>query len=180
MTELNFTREIEQPRAEPAWQEFDRNAKRLVKNPELRVVLMTLKTGARLEKHVAPGASSIQGMAGHVRLNLPSESAELAAGELVAVAPAIRHDLEALETSAILLTIVHSASTMSPAARRCAFIGAKYARSLSSRKVHLVFYGLDHRLVRRASALRSSRNTRMSVSRAPARLASGGNGPRTE
>jgi quercetin dioxygenase-like cupin family protein len=114
VSELELAREIEQLRAEPAWQEFDRNAKTLVKNPELRIVLMTLKPGARLDEHVAAGAISIQVLSGRVRVHLPSESVELPAGELVAVAPAIRHDLEALESSAVLLTIAQPGTESRP------------------------------------------------------------------
>jgi quercetin dioxygenase-like cupin family protein len=105
VSELDLTREIERLRSEPAWQQFDRNAKTLVKNPELRIVLMALKPGARLDQHQALGAISIQVLSGRVRLLLPSERVELTAGELVAVSPTIRHDLEALESSAVLLTI---------------------------------------------------------------------------
>jgi quercetin dioxygenase-like cupin family protein len=114
VSELELAHEIEQLRAEPAWQEFDRNAKTLVKTPELRIVLMTLKPGARLDEHMAPGAISIQVLSGRVRVHLPSEIVELPAGELVAVAPAIRHDLEALESSAVLLTIAQPGTEVRP------------------------------------------------------------------
>jgi len=103
--ELDLEREIERLHAERAWQEFGRNAKTLVKNPELRIVLMTLKAGGHLDEHAAPGAISIQVLAGRVRVSLRSEKLELAAGELVAVGPAVRHELEALEPSSVLLTI---------------------------------------------------------------------------
>ncbi len=115
ISELDLSHEIQQLRSEPAWQEFDRNAKTLVKNPELRIVLMALKPGARLTEHQAVGAISIQVLSGRVRLHLPSERVELTAGELVAVSPAIRHDLEALESSAVLLTIAQTVEHQSTA-----------------------------------------------------------------
>ncbi|HLG72240.1 MAG TPA: cupin domain-containing protein [Chloroflexota bacterium] len=104
-SELDLHGEIEQLRSEPAWQEFGRNAKTLVKNPDLRIVLMTFHAGAKLEQHKAPGAISIQVLAGRVQVGLPSEEFILPAGELVAIGPAIQHDLEALEPSSVLLTI---------------------------------------------------------------------------
>jgi quercetin dioxygenase-like cupin family protein len=115
VAELDLEREIEQLQAEPAWREFDRNAKTLIKNPELRIVLMTLKTGARLDQHAARGAISVQVLAGRVRLSLPSKTMELAAGELLAVGPAVRHDLEALEPSSVLLTIAEGPETSASA-----------------------------------------------------------------
>ncbi|MHB8620511.1 MAG: cupin domain-containing protein [Chloroflexota bacterium] len=102
---LNLADEIEQLRAEPAWKEFDRNAKTLVKNPELRVVLLALKSGARLEQHWAAGPITIQALAGWLRVHLPEHTLDMQAGELAAIAQATRHDVEALEPSVFLLTI---------------------------------------------------------------------------
>jgi len=102
---LNLAEEIERLRSEPAWQEFDRNAKTLVKNPELRVVLLALKSGARLEQHWAAGPVTIQALAGRLRLHLPEHTVDVEMGELAAIGPGMRHDVEALEPSAFLLTI---------------------------------------------------------------------------
>ena len=43
--------EIEQMRHEAAWQQGDRNARTLVKQPGLRIVLTLMKGGARLRDH---------------------------------------------------------------------------------------------------------------------------------
>ena len=116
VSDLHLEREIEELHAEPAWQEFDRNAKTLIKRPELRIVLMVLKAGARLEEHAAPGAISVQVLAGRARVRLPSGSVELQAGELVGISAGVRHDLEALEPSSVLLTITgpHRDETVAP------------------------------------------------------------------
>jgi quercetin dioxygenase-like cupin family protein len=105
VAQFNLQRELELLRAEDAWQEFDRNAKTLVKNPELRVVLIALKADARLEQHWAAGPVTVQALTGRVRLHLPETVLDLPAGELASIGAAIRHDLEALEPSAVLLTI---------------------------------------------------------------------------
>ncbi|MGH2363685.1 MAG: cupin domain-containing protein [Chloroflexota bacterium] len=104
-THLNLGHEIEQLRAEPAWKDSDRNAKTLIKGPELRVVLVALKASARLEQHWAAGPITVQALAGRLRLRLPEQVLELVTGEIAALGPAIRHDVEALEPSVFLLTI---------------------------------------------------------------------------
>jgi quercetin dioxygenase-like cupin family protein len=106
---LNLADEIERLRSEPAWKEFDRNAKTLVKNPELRVVLLALKSGARLEQHWAAGPITIQALAGRLRVHLPDHTVDVAVGELAAIAPGTRHAVEALEPSVFLLTIALAA-----------------------------------------------------------------------
>ena len=100
-----LARELESLRDEPVWQDSDRNSKTLVKHPDLRVVLLTMKVGARLEEHHAPGAITIQALAGRLRVHLEQEVVDLEAGDLFALDQAIVHDLEAIEPSAVLLTI---------------------------------------------------------------------------
>jgi quercetin dioxygenase-like cupin family protein len=102
---LDLAAEIERLREEPAWHESDRNAKTLVKNPDLRVVLVVLKAGARLEQHVAAGPITIQALAGRLRVHLPEDAIDLVAGDMAPIAAEIKHDVEALESSAFLLTI---------------------------------------------------------------------------
>jgi quercetin dioxygenase-like cupin family protein len=102
---FNLADELENLRAEPAWQAGDRNARTLSKKPHLRVVLMALKSGARLDKHEAPGPITIHALAGRLRVRLASETVELATGEILTVDGGLTHDLEALEEGAILLTV---------------------------------------------------------------------------
>ena len=102
---FNLGRELENLRAEPAWQASDRNAKTLFKKPDLRVVLLALKAGARLDKHEATGPITIHALAGRLRVRLANETVELAPGEILSVDGGLTHDLEALEQSAILLTV---------------------------------------------------------------------------
>lgn len=77
----------------------------LVKEPDLRIVLMALKAGARLEEHRASGPISIQALEGTIRLRLREDSIELAQGELLMIEPAIPHDVEAVANAVFLLTI---------------------------------------------------------------------------
>jgi quercetin dioxygenase-like cupin family protein len=95
----------EQLRREPAWQTGDRNAKTLFKKPDLRVVLLTLKTGARMEKHQAPGPITVHLLAGRLRLQLADRAVDLGTGEILSLDGGLTHDVEALDQSTFLLTV---------------------------------------------------------------------------
>ena len=104
---MNFdlAREIALLHQEEAWLRTGRNSKTLVKQPDLRIVLMAFKKGGRLEKHSADARTSIHTVVGHVKLQLPEQTVDLPDGHLLVLDRALVHDLEALEESAILLTI---------------------------------------------------------------------------
>lgn len=97
--------EIEQLHAEPAWRTGDRNAKTLVKESDLRVVLTALKAGASTAPHQVDAPATLQVLRGCLRVHLPEGPVELSAGGLLALDRNIRHRVEALEDSAFLLTL---------------------------------------------------------------------------
>ena len=97
--------EVDQLQREPAWTDGDQNAKTLVKKPDLRIVLMILKQGARLDEHVAQGSISIHALYGRMRVAIGDSAVELDAGKMLALDGGVRHDVQALEASAFLLTL---------------------------------------------------------------------------
>jgi quercetin dioxygenase-like cupin family protein len=103
--QFNLADEARQLRAEEAWRRGDRNAKTLVKEHDLRVVLTALKAGARVEQHATPGRLTIQVTSGRVRVSLGSESTDLFEHELIALERGVPHEVEALDESDFLLTI---------------------------------------------------------------------------
>ena len=102
---LDLNREIERLRSEGRWQS-GHTAKTLAKYPDLRVVLIVMKAGGRLEKHRAEGRISVQTLDGRIRLNSAERSVELAAGQMLTLDGGIPHDVEGIDDSAFLLTIV--------------------------------------------------------------------------
>jgi quercetin dioxygenase-like cupin family protein len=102
---FDLAHEVAQLHAEHAWQQGDRNAKTLVKESDFRVVLVALRTGARMEQHRAAGRISIQTLAGHVRLHITGTIVGVPVGGLVSLESDVPHDVEAVEESAFLLTI---------------------------------------------------------------------------
>jgi quercetin dioxygenase-like cupin family protein len=101
----DFATELERLRQEYPWREHGSNAVTLVKHPDLRVVLMALKAGARIQEHKAAGRISIQTLSGRLRLHLPDEVVDLPTGHLLTLDRGVPHDIEALDESDLLLTI---------------------------------------------------------------------------
>ncbi|MCL2580946.1 MAG: cupin domain-containing protein [Streptosporangiales bacterium] len=70
----------------------------------LRQTVMALKGGTAVGEHESPGEASIYVLTGRVRLSSGGNSWEGRTGDLIQV-PDARHDLEALEDSAVMLTV---------------------------------------------------------------------------
>jgi quercetin dioxygenase-like cupin family protein len=108
--EFDLNAQIEQLKGEPAWQN-GRNAKTMVKYPDFRIVLMLMKAQTRIEEHHADGRISVQTVAGHIRMHVAGRDFDLPVGHLLALDHEVRHDVEALEDSAFLLTITRTVSS---------------------------------------------------------------------
>jgi len=72
----------------------------------LRQTVIALAGGRRLDDHANPGEATVQVLLGRVRLAAGEVSWDGAAGHLISV-PDATHSLEALEDSAVLLTVVN-------------------------------------------------------------------------
>ncbi|MFE1069716.1 cupin domain-containing protein [Streptomyces sp. NPDC058783] len=70
----------------------------------LRQTLLALTAGTTLAEHENPGDATVQVLRGRVRLTSGDDSWEGRTGDLILIPPA-RHSLEALEDSAVLLTV---------------------------------------------------------------------------
>lgn len=84
-----------------------RQGKLLAKQPGLSVVLVAMGRGNRLGEHATPGATTIQVLRGKVTLHAAGEATTLGQGEFASLGPGVSHDAEALEPSALLVTVVH-------------------------------------------------------------------------
>lgn len=70
----------------------------------LRQTVVALTGGSVLSEHESPGEATVHVLSGRVRLTAGEEAWEGRAGDLIIV-PDRRHDLAALEDSAVLLTV---------------------------------------------------------------------------
>jgi quercetin dioxygenase-like cupin family protein len=71
----------------------------------LRQTVITLLAGHSLDDHESPGEATLQVLRGHVRLTAGADAWVGVPGDLVTV-PAARHRVDAIEDSAVLLTVV--------------------------------------------------------------------------
>jgi quercetin dioxygenase-like cupin family protein len=92
-------------RREDAYEREGHTARTLVREQDLRIVLVVMKAGARIAEHRATDTASVHTLSGHVRLQLPDKAADLPAGRLLVLERGLRHDVEAVAESAFLLTL---------------------------------------------------------------------------
>lgn len=80
-------------------------AKTLLKQGKLRMVLLAIRKGATVPEHKVDGECSLHVLNGHIALTLEGERRELKAGQVIGLGDQIRHDVEALDDSNVLLTV---------------------------------------------------------------------------
>ncbi len=103
---FDFAEEIKQLREKESWQrESGRSSKTLVKQQDFRIVLILMKANTEMGEHSADGRVSIQCVSGRCTVHVHDHKLPLSAGQLLALDCGVRHDVAAVEESAILLTI---------------------------------------------------------------------------
>ena len=102
---FGLSAEYDALRGEKSWLRGDRNAKTLVKEPGFRVVLVAMRAGAHLAEHAVHEQATVQVLTGHLTIHVGSRHLDVRSDGLVALEPHVEHDVEALEESAVLLTI---------------------------------------------------------------------------
>src|SRR5215208_1219167 len=82
MTQFDLNVEIERfPPDVPS----GRRSETLIKTPRLRVVLITMRAGAQLHEHIAPGTITVQPIRGRFTFTAGDDEREIVAGTLVSV-----------------------------------------------------------------------------------------------
>ncbi len=102
--QFDLAAELEQLRREPGSKD-GQNAKTLVKYDDFRIVLITLDAGARIPSHHTAGRVSIATFSGRVRVHAEGRTFDMPAGSLLVLDRTLPHEVEAMEASAVLLTI---------------------------------------------------------------------------
>jgi quercetin dioxygenase-like cupin family protein len=105
---VRLAEHLEQLKHEPTWRERGRNAITLTKEPGLRLVLLVLGRGTKISEHQAAGPLTLHVLSGSVIFRRHGSADTLGAGELIVLEAAIDHEVEALEESAVLLTLTGS------------------------------------------------------------------------
>ncbi len=103
---FSINSEIDKLKSETAWIKGDRNAVTLQKNSNLRVVLISLRKGATLHEHRVEGPITLFVLSGKMNLITGEEKILAETNKLLILEKAIPHDVEALEDTTFILTII--------------------------------------------------------------------------
>lgn len=82
-----------------------RRSEILVKADGLRVVLVTMRAGAELHEHIAPGPIMIQAIQGEFAVSVEAQEQPCPTGRVIAIGRGVRHAVRAVSDGAFLLTI---------------------------------------------------------------------------
>jgi len=104
MAQFDLFNEIAVSEQKKPWQS-GHSARTLFKKHDFRIVLITMEAAARMKEHHADGTISIHVLKGQIRVTIQGKPHDLRAGNLFTLAGSIRHDVEAVDESAFLLTI---------------------------------------------------------------------------
>lgn len=105
---FSIDKEIAQLKKETAWINGDRNAVTLQKNSNLRVVLISLHKGVTLHEHKVEGPITLFVLSGRMNFIVGDEKVIVGGNEFVVLEKAIPHDVEALEDTTFILTIIQT------------------------------------------------------------------------
>jgi quercetin dioxygenase-like cupin family protein len=105
LIDVDLLSELQTLRSSEAYQASDHAAKVIAKSSGLRVVLIALKSGGRMDEHHADWSITVQGIDGHVEFTVRDTTIALTCGRLLAIAPGVPHSVSGIDESALLLTI---------------------------------------------------------------------------
>lgn len=95
----------EELRQGETWKDTGHNAKTLLRGPDLRLVLISMKACDRIREHKTGERVTIHTVSGHVRVHVAKGTLDLPVNTMVILEPSLEHDVEALVDSSILMTI---------------------------------------------------------------------------
>jgi quercetin dioxygenase-like cupin family protein len=90
---------------EEAYSRAGHTARTLVREPDLRIVLIAMREGSWIAEHSAADTASVHVLSGHMQLRLPDKTVDLRAGHLLVLPGGLRHDVEAVAEGVFLLTL---------------------------------------------------------------------------
>jgi len=105
-----------QVRAERDQRDLDHTAYTLRNTAALRQVLLTFGVGGRMDDHHADGGVAIHVLEGEVAVQVQGSEYVLGAGDILDLAPGLRHNVQGRRESLVLLTIAPVGSVAHPSA----------------------------------------------------------------
>ncbi len=97
---------IQQLKDEEAWQKNDRNGITIFKTDTLTTVLTCLHKDASIKDNSVDGLFQVQVLDGKIRITTDDGDAEMKQGEMIVFHPNVKHTMEALKKSSLLLQTI--------------------------------------------------------------------------
>ena len=104
LAQFDLAREMEDSEWKKPW-ESGHYAKTLFKKSDFRIVLISMERGARIKEHHADGTISVHVLKGSIRFTAQGNARDLWPGNVLTLGASIKHEVEAVEESAFLLTV---------------------------------------------------------------------------
>jgi quercetin dioxygenase-like cupin family protein len=92
-----------------------RNARTLVKNGPLRVILIVVRAGGTIAPHRAAGPITVQVVDGELRFHAAGQEHRLAAGDLLVLDAGVEHHVDSAAGGSFLLTVVQPEAAVTKA-----------------------------------------------------------------
>ncbi len=96
---------VEQVMTEDQWVNSDRNAITVFKTDGMRIVLIALHKGTKMDRHTAKGMISVQVLEGDMLFTIDEQRVDLRKGQMLALHKGIPHSVLANEDTVFLLTL---------------------------------------------------------------------------
>ena len=103
---MDFDGFVKQLKDEETWEKQDRNGITIFKTEGLTTVLTCLHKDARIEENSVDGLFQVQVLDGKVRISTDDGDADMREGEMVVFHPNVKHHIEALKKSTLLLQTI--------------------------------------------------------------------------
>lgn len=104
LAQIDLAREMQDSEQKRPWA-MGHYAKTLFKKSDFRMVLIMMDAGAVLKEHHADGTISVQVLKGSIDFRTQGQSRSLGTNGVLMLGASIKHEVEAREPSAFLLTI---------------------------------------------------------------------------
>jgi quercetin dioxygenase-like cupin family protein len=104
LVQFDLEQEVAESERKKPWRS-GHYAKTLLKKSDLRIVLISMEKAAKIKDHHADGTISVQVLNGLIRFTVQGKAHDLSRGNVLALGASIKHEVDALEESAFLLTV---------------------------------------------------------------------------
>jgi len=98
---------IKQIKNEETWEKNDRNGITIFKTENLTTVLTCLHKDAMIKDNSVDGIFQVQVLGGRIRVSTTDGDIDLEEGQMIAFHPGIRHTIEALKKSNLILQTIN-------------------------------------------------------------------------